>query len=126
MKQSKTVLAFVLALFLLSLACIPPRSFQQVKGAREGAALNRRVCIVYSQHYQINLAGLEKLHSFDINKYAKIYLQLVTDGFIRPEDVFVPEEISRTDLLRVHTAEYLDNNLKQPALLARYLEFEAA
>lgn len=126
MNRPHLMLAPFLILSVFSLACIPPRSFQRVKGAREGAALNQRVCIVYSQHYQINLAGLEKLHSFDINKYAKVYLQLVTDGLLRPEDVFVPEEISRADLLRVHTPDYLDNSLKQPALLARYLEFEAA
>ncbi|HEY3246252.1 MAG TPA: histone deacetylase [Phycisphaerae bacterium] len=87
--------------------------------------MNERACIVYSQQYQIDLAGLQRLHPFDINKYAKIYLALVTDGLLQPQDVFVPEEIGREDLLRVHTPEYLER-LKQPALLARYLEFGPA
>src|SRR5262249_909317 len=65
--------------------------------------------------------GFEKLHPFDINKYAKIYRQLVTDNLLRPANVYVPEEISRTDILRVHTAGYLEN-LRNSKKLAKYLE----
>jgi histone deacetylase 11 len=115
-------------LFLLSVltmatstGCTVPQPFRQVQTPRDGVALNHRVCIVYSQRYQISLGGIEKLHPFDINKYARIYLQLVTDGLIRPEDVYVPAEVGRDDLLRVHTPEYLAR-LRQPAVLAGYLE----
>jgi len=83
--------------------------------------MNSRVAVVYSQKYQIDLGGAEKLHSFDIRKYAKIYLALNTDGFVRPEDVFVPEPVSHADLLRVHTPAYLES-LREPAAVARYLE----
>ncbi len=87
--------------------------------------MNGCVCIVYSQRYQIDLGGFEKLHPFDINKYAKIYLALLTDGLLRPEDVFVPAEIGQGDPLRVHSAAYLAE-LQRPAVLARYLEFSPA
>ncbi|MGQ9649795.1 MAG: histone deacetylase family protein [Phycisphaerae bacterium] len=111
----------VLALAALLAGCAAPEAFRRVQKPRNGEALNGRVCVVYSQRYQIDLGGFERLHSFDINKYAKIYLQLVTDGLIRPEDVYVPAEIGREDLLRVHTPEYLAR-LRQPAVLARWLE----
>ncbi len=108
--------------FLLCSGCFAPRSFKQVKHPREGRPLNDEICIVYSQQYQIGMLGLEKLHPFDINKYARIYLQLVTEGLICPSCVFVPEPIGRDRLLTVHTPDYLDR-LRDPACLAEYLEF---
>jgi histone deacetylase 11 len=105
----------------VSLCCIPPASFRATKEPREGRAMNRRVAVVYSQKYQIDLGGAERLHNFDIRKYAKIFLALNTDGFLRPEDVFVPEPVSRADLLRIHTPQYLAS-LRDPARVARYLE----
>lgn len=110
---------------LAVLACVPPRSFEQVRQARPGNPLNERVCVVYSAHYQIHLAGIEKLHPFDINKYARIYLSLLTEGYLEPEDVFVPEPVLEEDLLRVHPPDYLES-LRRPAVLARYLEFGPA
>jgi len=86
--------------------------------------MNSRVAIVYSKHYQISLGGLEKLHPFDIRKYAKIYLKLQTDGLLRPPDVFVPEPATREQVLLVHSREFLEN-LKDPAKVARYLEAPA-
>ena len=83
--------------------------------------MNNHVAVVYSKHYQINMGGAERLHSFDIRKYAKIYLKLQTDGLIRPADVFVPEPITRRQVLRVHTPEFLES-LGDSAAVARYLE----
>ena len=96
-----------------------------MKQPRAGTPLNQFLCIVYSQRYQIDLGGMERLHPFDINKYAKIYLGLQEAGLIRPEDVFVPEAIDRADILRVHTPDYLAR-LERPDVLARYLEFGPA
>jgi histone deacetylase 11 len=114
-------LLWMVLITVLPGGCVVPRSFKQVQEPRNGVALNQRVCLVYSQRYQIDLAGAETLHPFDINKYARMYLQLVTDGLVRPEEVFVPAEVSHQDLLRVHTPDYLAR-LRQPACLARYLE----
>ncbi len=102
-----------------------PRSLLAVREPRAGRPLGECVCIVYSSRYQISLLGLERLHPFDINKYARIYIQLVVDGLIAPEDVYVPEPLSREHLLRVHTPEYL-RDLRRPRLLAKYLEAPVA
>jgi len=83
--------------------------------------MNDRVAVVYSLRYQVELGGAEKLHAFDIRKYAKIYLALNTAGLLRPEDVFVPEPADRESLLLVHTAGYLES-LKDSKKAARYLE----
>ena len=107
------------------LLCIPPQSFRQVKQPREGRVMNQRVALVYSNHYQVNMGGAERLHSFDIRKYAKIYLQLNTDGLIRPEDVFVPEPLDTEQILLVHTPELL-KSLKDSVAIACYLEVPAA
>jgi len=101
--------------------CIRPASFKAVKSPREGRAMNDRVAVVYSLRYQVELGGAEKLHAFDIRKYAKIYLALNTAGLLRPEDVFVPEPADRESLLLVHTAAYLES-LKDSKKAARYLE----
>ncbi|MEI7835520.1 MAG: histone deacetylase [Planctomycetota bacterium] len=101
--------------------CVPPESFRQVNTPRAGVALNGRVAVVYSNQYQIHLGGLERLHPFDIGKYAKIYLKLQTDGYLRPEDVFVPAPLTDEQALLVHTREYLAT-LGDTAKVAAYLE----
>ena len=117
--------ALALSTAYVGSTCVPPQAFKQVKAERPGRALGRRVAIVYSKHYQINLGGIERLHSFDIRKYAKIYLKLNTDGVLRPEDVFVPGPVSREDILRVHTPRFLAS-LEHPHMVARYLEAPTA
>ena len=59
-------------------------AMKQVARPRAGRAIGGRVAVVYSREYQINLGGFERLHSFDIHKYAKIYRALVAAGTIRP------------------------------------------
>jgi len=115
---------FVLCAALVSFSCfncIPPRSLKQVDRPRTGRALADKVAIVYSRHYQIEFGGLEKLHSFDIRKYARIYFQLITDGLIEPDDVFVPEEVTREQILLVHTPEFM-KSLHNTTTVADYLE----
>ncbi len=98
-----------------------PSSMRQVKAPRRGRAYNNRVAIVYSKHYQMSFGGLEKMHSFDIRKYARIYLKLNTSGLLRPQDVFVPEAVSENEILLVHTPKFLES-LKDSPTVARYLE----
>ena len=94
------LMAGFLALF--ATGCLPP-AVKEVKRPRDGRPQNRRICLVYSYQYQVSLAGLEKLHPFDIRKYEKIYLQLTRSGLVHPDDVYVPESIDREGLLRIHT-----------------------
>ena len=100
-------------------------SLRALREPRPGRSLNERVALVFSSRYRIRFGGLERLHPFDINKYTTIYHALERDGYVRPDDVYVPAEISRDDLLTVHTERYLAE-LRRPAALARYLEFPLA
>ncbi len=79
------------------------------------------VKLVYSPKYLVNLEGLEKLHSFDITKYQKIQQALIENGAARKKDFCEPEEVTREELLLIHTEKYLES-LKSAKNLARYLE----
>ena len=116
------LMLLVTASLWVGVCCVmTPASMKQVKTPRPGRVRNNSVAVVYSKHYQMNFAGLEKLHSFDIRKYARIYLKLNTDGMLRPEDVFVPEAVTEDEILLVHSREFLDS-LKDSPTVARYLE----
>ena len=110
-----------LSVIWMETCCIPPASMKAVKDPRGGRPLGNRVAIIYSKHYQMNMAGLERMHSFDIRKYAKIYLKLNTDGLLRPQDVFVPRQVTREQILLVHNEAFLES-LKDSRRIAEYLE----
>jgi histone deacetylase 11 len=80
-----------------------------------------KVSIVYTEEYTVNLAGLERLHSFDIHKYKRIYDNLIGNGVLSPDAVAIPEEITEDAILRVHTQGFLDS-LQTPQNVADYLE----
>ena len=92
-----------------------------LKNPRPGKNLNDKIAVVYSSAYEINLAGLEKLHAFDIKKYSKIYRQLLDDKLLTPEQVHVPAEITREEILTVQTEAFL-KSLKSSSTIARYTE----
>src|SRR5438270_8773070 len=79
------------------------------------------VPVVYHPAYNITAFGLERLHPFDSRKYRRIHDALVARGLRRPEDFVRPRPATRTDLLRVHTPEYL-RSLRRPDVLAGILE----
>lgn len=89
---------------------------------RPGRAVGGRVAVVYSPSYEINLGGLENLHSFDIHKYRKIYSALVNVGALAPSEVFVTPTVTDEQVLRVHSRAFLDS-LRSSANVGRYLEF---
>lgn len=101
--------------------CIHPREMLAVDKPRAGRAIDGKIAVVYSMHYQISLGGIERLHSFDINKYAKIYLQLCRMGLLLPEEVFVPGEATRGQIRLVH-GEALLASLRSSRAVAQYLE----
>ncbi len=112
------------ALALLSAAAcigIAPQSFRRVKEPREGRPMNRRVAIVFSERYQIDLPGAQWVHVFDTRKYARIFLKLNAEGYLRPEDAFVPAEATREEILRAHTPAHLEA-LGDPGRVAVYME----
>jgi histone deacetylase 11 len=131
------LILLVLAGVWAGFCCVDPAAMRQVESPRDGRVISPRsgragtpseeqgndngVAIVYSKHYQMSLGGLEHLHSFDIHKYAKIYLKLNSSGLLKPEEVFVPKAVSEDEILLVQTREFL-NSLKDSRTVARYLE----
>jgi histone deacetylase 11 len=79
------------------------------------------VPIVYSSKYNITAFGLERLHPFDSTKYRRIRDWLVRQGLRNAEDFVAPPSVTRAELLRVHTPEYL-RSLRRRGTLARILE----
>ena len=77
--------------------------------------------LIYSSQYNITAFGLEYLHPFDSRKYRRIHDWLIRQGLRRPADFVAPRPCSRTELLLVHTPDYL-RSLRSGAVLARTLE----
>lgn len=111
----------VVTVGLLSCGCLSSGALRAVESPRPGKPLAGRVAVVYSSEYQIDLAGLERLHPFDIHKYARIYRELVAARLLTPADVYVPKPVTEEAILRVHTREFL-TSLRSSSTVARYLE----
>ncbi|MFI5454426.1 MAG: histone deacetylase [Isosphaerales bacterium] len=77
--------------------------------------------LVYHRRYNITAFGLERLHPFDSRKYRRIHDALIARGLRRRRDFVRPGTVSRQDLLKIHTPEYL-RSLRSPEMLARILE----
>ncbi|XP_010421468.1 PREDICTED: histone deacetylase 2-like isoform X2 [Camelina sativa] len=80
-----------------------------------------KVSIIYSSAYNISFLGIEKLHPFDSTKWGRVCKFLVSDGFLEEKSIVEPLEASMTDLLVVHSENYL-NSLKSSATVARIAE----
>lgn len=63
--------------------------------------------IVYGPEYNIGFLGLEKIHPFDAGKWGKVYDFLKADGMIRDDTTVRPAEAKESDLLMVHSKEYI-------------------
>src|SRR5262249_7496342 len=77
--------------------------------------------LVYHPAYNITAFGLERLHPFDSRKYRRIQDALISRGLRRRREFVRPRPVSRRDLLRVHTPEYL-RSLGRPDVQAGILE----
>jgi histone deacetylase 11 len=86
---------------------------------------NAKIPLVYNRQYNISAFGLEHLNPFDSCKYRKIQKHLTKLGLRQSADFIRPAELSREQLLTVHTPEYLDS-LKNSEVLARIFEVAAA
>ena len=87
--------------------------------------MTESVPLIYASHYNISAFGLEHLHPFDGQKYSKIRKHLIRAGLRTPADFVKPLELSKEQLLKVHTAEYLES-LKDSGVLAKIFEVFAA
>lgn len=63
--------------------------------------------IVYHPKYNISFFGIEKLHVFDTKKWGKVINRLIEKGMITIETIVQPNEAKHSDLLLVHTEDYL-------------------
>src|SRR5882724_12918557 len=75
-----------------------------------------KVPIVYSQGYNLGInswidPSLAWLHPFDIKKYSKIHRHLKNTFHLKDDQFYLPIAVTNTDLLEVHTQEYLDSLL---------------
>src|SRR5262249_15504231 len=77
--------------------------------------------LIYHPAYNITAFGLERLHPFDGRKYRRIRDALVARGLRRRGEFVRPRPVSRRELLRVHTPEYL-RSLRRPDVQAGILE----
>ncbi len=79
--------------------------------------------IVYSRHYDIGFFGLERLHPFDSRKYSHAWRCLKREFGARLRQMHVKpgRPVSRDELLRVHSVEYLEQ-LRSPKVVAAALE----
>jgi histone deacetylase 11 len=81
--------------------------------------------IVYSPRYDIGFFGLERLHPFDSHKYRRAWRMLrhqLNPGQLRELHATPRRAMPMDELLAVHTREYLEENLRAPAYLAKALE----
>jgi histone deacetylase 11 len=79
--------------------------------------------IVYSRHYNIGFFGLERMHPFDSRKYGRAWRLLRRRFGRRLRSLWQrpAAPVSRDELLRIHSADYLDR-LQDPGVVARALE----
>ncbi|GMV09947.1 MAG: histone deacetylase [Gemmatimonadota bacterium] len=47
-------------------------------------------------------------HRFPIEKYERLRRRVIDEGLVPPSHLHEPERVARADLLRVHTADYVD------------------
>lgn len=81
--------------------------------------------IIYSPEYDISFAGLERLHPFDSCKWSKVYRFLLESGMVTKETITEPLEVTREELLEVHTPQYLDS-LNSSSTVAAVVEIPPA
>jgi histone deacetylase 11 len=79
--------------------------------------------VVYTRRYNIGFFGLERLHPFDSRKYGRAWglLRRKFGSGLKQHAARPLRAVSRPELLRVHTAEYLDQ-LRDSNYVARALE----
>lgn len=69
--------------------------------------MSKKLPIIYSKHYDIGLAGIERLHPFDTRKHSKVHRYLTEKLGIGAARFHTPEMASDEELLSVHTRRYL-------------------
>ncbi len=80
--------------------------------------------IVYNKKVNITFFGLQKLHSFDPEKYRHVVTLLLNNKIIQSKSQLIPQHrIHGKQLMELHTKEYIKTTLKTPVELAQICEF---
>jgi histone deacetylase 11 len=113
----------LISLCLISLWCLHSEAkfLKEIKRKHRIESIQPKLPIVFSKNYDVGFFGLEKLHPFDSKKYGKVRNYLVNIVGIQSNQFYVPERITRDNLLIVHTEHYLES-LKSSEVVARIAE----
>ena len=123
----------LLILLLAALGCGPdrraparrpdgPKALPAAKDPPERKeARTVKIAVVYRSEYEISLGGIEKAHPFDVHKYGKIHKRLLKKRLLRRADTYESEQITPTDVLRIHTKAYIAS-LRSSETAAKFLE----
>lgn len=81
------------------------------------------VRIVYSKAYDMGFPLLSRMHPFDVRRASRVYRSLsgTLGSRLRRIAVAPPRQVSRDELLQVHSVEYLDS-LRSPSCVAAAIE----
>src|SRR6185295_15266278 len=118
MINRRTILALMGLVSLYGIDWVVGEHFPEHTSAAEENGL---IPLIFSKHYDVTAFGLEKFHPFDGRKYGKVKNALVDSGLRSDEDFICPEEITKEQLLFVHSKEYL-KSLKNSIRIAKILE----
>ena len=83
-------------------------------------------CVVYDRRFNLGFLGAQRLHPFDLRKYARAWKILKMELGPKLDQLHLPVPAPVTDeqLLLVHSAEYL-KSLRQSAVVAQAIEVPA-
>ena len=88
---------------------------------KEAAGAAPRLPVVYHPDYNITLAGMEKLHPFDSQKYGRVVRQLQQRGVLSEAQLVRPE-LPTDDFLRAHLDHDYLETLGNKRKIAEYTE----
>ncbi|BFF93021.1 histone deacetylase 11 [Drosophila madeirensis] len=88
---------------------------------KEDARVPGKLPIVYSKSYAVRFHGLERLHPFNAAKGKHIHKALCTELSLAEGSFYEPEELTKHQLRRIHTREYL-RSLRWSLNVARIAE----
>lgn len=83
--------------------------------------MSSKLPLIYHDRYNIRLWGLQRLHPFDTEKYAKIHAHLLKYVNLRKDQFWEPEAVTDTQLGMVHSNQYLQS-LQQAETIAQVAE----
>lgn len=84
----------------------------------------KKLPLIYSKEYNIQLMGIQRFHPFDTEKYRKVHSYLKNQLQLTNEHFYEPDSCNNSDLLIVHPQTYIDT-LKHKDEIARIAELPA-